>query len=589
VPADGAAVVLGDDVTRAGQAPAPADVLRLCDHVAAARAGTAEAHEPFATDDLPKLLGEGSGVLAPVAAGALVVPLAADRRLALVWFRAEQARTVDWAGDPRKSVAKGDDGVRLSPRGSFALWREVVRGRSHPWADGERAAVAALQRDLVGLLLRRTAELSAQNRTLRFTTEEREKLLEAERAARAEADRVGRMKDEFVATLSHELRTPLNAVLGWSQILRRTPGLPPDAASTVDVIERNARLQSQMIEDLLDVSRIVSGKIRLDLQPVDLSAVVRAAVDTVRPAADAKGVRLEALVDPLTGVTVTGDAGRLQQVFWNLLSNAVKFTPKGGRVQAVLERAGSHVEASVTDTGAGIRAEFLPHAFDRFRQADASVARKSGGLGIGLAIVRHLAELHGGAVRAESPGEGKGSTFVVSLPVRVLRAREDAPHPTVPPLAGPAAAVPDCERLSLGGLRVLVVDDEPDARALVARVLEECGCGVTTAASAGEAFDAARGAGGTNGGGGGGNGGGGFDVLVSDVGMPGEDGYAFVKRLRAWEAEAGRPRLPAVALTAYARAEDRRRAMLAGYQVHVAKPVDATELLAVVASLAGRV
>ena len=575
--ADGVAVVVGDAVVRAGQAPAAADVLALCGRIAA----MTPQPEVYATDDLRALLGEGSGVLAPVAAGAMFVPLAAGRCQALVWFRAERARTVDWAGDPRKSVSKGEDS-RLSPRGSFALWRDTVRGRSQPWTDGERAAARAFRQDLVGLLLQRSAELAEQNRTLRFTTAEREKLLEAERAARGEAERVGRMKDEFVATLSHELRTPLNAVLGWSQILRRTPGLSPDAAATVEVIERNARLQGRMIEDLLDVSRIVSGKIRLDLQPLALSDVASAAVDTVRPTAETKGVRLVALLDPLAGLSVTGDPSRLQQVFWNLLNNAVKFTPKGGRVQAVLERAGSHVEFSVSDTGTGIKPEFLPFVFDRFRQADASVARKTGGLGLGLAIVRHLVELHGGAVRAESPGEDRGSTFVVSLPLRMTRAREEFPHPTVPPAV---PVQPDCERMHLDGVRVLVVDDEPDGRTLVVRVLEECGAHVTQAGSGAEGLAAIQVAAGREGEAGGVP----FDVLVSDVGMPSEDGYTFARNLRRWESAENRPRLPAVALTAFARPEDRRQAMLAGFQVHIAKPVEAAELLAVVASLSGRI
>jgi hypothetical protein len=379
------------------------------------------------------------------------------------------------------------------------------------------------------------------------------------------------MKDDFVATLSHELRTPLNAILGWAQILARSRDLSADVVDGLSVIERNARSQAQMIDDLLEMSRIISGKLRLDLQDTDLPKIVHAAIETVQLAADSRDIRIEKLIDPLPGIGTTGDPNRLQQVVWNLLSNAVKFTPKGGKIQVVLERVESHVELSVSDTGMGIKPEFLPHVFDRFRQADASAGRTHGGLGLGLSIVRNLVELHGGTVRAESLGEGQGSTFVVSLPVRVVSIDPRAPH-----LHPNAQATPlDCETLNLKGVRVLVVDDEPDARLLVKRLLEECECVVSAVGSGEEALQLS----GTSG----------FDVLVSDIGMPNEDGYAFIRRWREQEAKAGRPKTPAVALTAYARAEDRRRAILAGYQAHIAKPVETGELLAVVASLAGRV
>ncbi len=400
---------------------------------------------------------------------------------------------------------------------------------------------------------------------------ERDRLLEAERAARSQAERVSLQKDEFLATLSHELRTPLNAILGWAQILRR--GKLDDKESVeegLDVIERNARVQTQLIEDLLDMSRIVSGKIRLDVQRVDLQDVVKAAVASVRHSAEAKEIRLQVVLDPLAG-PVRGDPNRLQQCFWNLLSNAIKFTPKGGKVQVGLERVNSHLEVCVTDTGQGIRPEFLPHVFERFRQADGSTTRKHGGLGLGLSIVKHLVELHGGAVRAKSAGEGQGSTFCVELPLMVVH----PPEPEVPrehPRAPAAASAERFDHPSLDGLTVLVVDDEADARTLIKRVLEECGARVLLAASAAEGFEILRRER--------------PSMIVSDIGMPGEDGYDFIRRVRKLPAAEG-GRTPAAALTAFARAEDRTRALRAGYQTHVAKPVEPTELSAVVASLAG--
>ncbi len=411
--------------------------------------------------------------------------------------------------------------------------------------------------------------------TARKTAEvERERLLEAERAARAHAERVSVVKDEFLATLSHELRTPLNAILGWTQILRAstagTDNVDSDLAEGLEVIERNTRVQAQLIEDLLDMSRIVSGKIRLDVQQVDLQDVVKAAVASVRHAADAKGIRLQVVIDPLPG-PVRGDPGRLQQCVWNLLSNSIKFTPKGGRVQVTLERVNSHIEVCVIDDGEGINPEFLPHLFERFRQADASAARRHGGLGLGLSIVKQLVELHGGAVRARSPGEGSGAIFCVELPLMVVHSPKDAPlreHPS-----GVTNIAPIFDRPSLADVTVLAVDDEADALRLVKRVLEDCGARVLTAASAEEAMDwvvRAR-----------------PDMIVSDIGMPGEDGYAFIRRVRALAPEQG-GRTPAAALTAFARPEDRTRALRAGYQSHIAKPVDSAELAAVVASLAIR-
>ena len=403
------------------------------------------------------------------------------------------------------------------------------------------------------------------------------RLYDRERSARAESERQSRMKDEFLATLSHELRTPLNAILGWSQILRADGGGAAYAADDVrqglEVIERNARAQTKIIEDLLDMSRIIAGKVRLDVQRVPLAPAIEAAVETVRPAAVAKGVRLQVVLDPHAG-PVSADPARLQQVFWNLLSNSVKHTGRGGRVQVLLERVNSHLEVSVIDDGEGVNPEFLPHVFDRFRQADSSAARRHGGLGLGLSIVKQLVELHGGTVRAKSPGIGKGATFTVTLPLTPVHAD---PEPNVerrhPQAASGEYHADDDACVKLGGLRVLVVDDEPDARALVKRLLENCEAVVTTAASASEALEALRRAK--------------PDVVISDIGMPGEDGYALIRMVRALPSDEGGD-VPAVALTAYARSDDRTRALLAGFQSHVAKPVEPTELVATVASLARR-
>ncbi|HEX8748597.1 MAG TPA: PAS domain S-box protein [Pyrinomonadaceae bacterium] len=384
------------------------------------------------------------------------------------------------------------------------------------------------------------------------------------------AQEANRMKDEFLATLSHELRTPLTSILGWSSMLRAGQ-LEADAAKrAIEAIERNAKAQRQIIEDLLDVSRIITGKLRLDVRDVEPVALIDTAIEAVRPAYEAKGVRIQKLPDAGVG-KLTGDPSRLQQVFWNLLTNAVKFTPKGGRVEIRLVRTDSHVEISVSDTGQGISQEFLPYVFDRFRQADSTTTRRHGGLGLGLAIVRHLVELHGGTVRAESEGTGRGSTFTVTLPLisdyqRVVT--EEVEHVLRRDDASPL----ECpERLD--GLKILAVDDEADTRELLRVTLTKCGAEVTTAGSAQEALELFRSSR--------------PDLLVSDIGMPDEDGYELIRRIREMPEEEGGS-APAVALTAYARAEDRLRSLRSGYQMHVAKPVELAELIAVVASLAGR-
>lgn len=402
---------------------------------------------------------------------------------------------------------------------------------------------------------------------------QRAQLLESERIARGEAERISRMKDEFLATLSHELRTPLNAILGWAQIMQLNSRDPEDVKRGIEVIERNARAQSQIIEDLLDMSRIISGKVRLDVSPIDLAAVVYAAVDTARPTAEAKGVKLESFIDPLHGVNFSGDANRLQQILWNLISNSIKFTPSGGTVQLHLQRSASQVELLIADSGEGIRADFLPYLFDRFRQADATTTRKHGGLGLGLSIVKQLVELHGGTINAYSDGPGKGSQFRIVLPFKTTRANE--PQAMGASRAREAAAavalsLQDC-RERLHGVRILIVDDEADARLLVQRLLEDCDARVSSADSAAAAMaalSADR-----------------FDLLISDIGMPGEDGYAFIRRVRALPEEQG-GNIPAIALTAYARQDDRTKALSAGFQQHLSKPIDANDLIVAVASVA---
>jgi PAS domain S-box-containing protein len=384
----------------------------------------------------------------------------------------------------------------------------------------------------------------------------------------AEAQQANRLKDEFLAVLSHELRTPLNAILGYARLLRGNL-LPADQiARGLETLERNARWLTQIVDDVLDVSRIVSGKIRLDVQAVDLASIVNNAVATVQPAADAKHVRLQTLIDPRSG-PVSGDPDRLQQVCWNLLSNAVKFTPKGGRVQVRLERVNSHVEIVVADTGIGISKEFLPAVFERFRQADAGPTRKTGGLGLGLAIVRHLVEMHGGTVTAESAGTDQGATFTVTLPLMVVQPSvlPKREHPLT------ERRHPLGELADLGGVRVLAVDDEPDALRLLRDVLEMSGAKVTTASSAAEALDLARASL--------------PDVILADIGMPDTDGYELIRNIRTSSDPALRD-IPAAALTAFARSEDRTKALQSGFEMHLAKPVDPGELVAAVSTLVRR-
>lgn len=420
-----------------------------------------------------------------------------------------------------------------------------------------QAGIAIENAGLFKTIVDRESQLNA-------AAEDREKLLESERSARAAAERLSHLKDEFLATLSHELRTPLNAIQGWATLLRRPEASQEDLQKGLETIERNVRAQSQLINDLLDMSRIISGNLHLEVQPIVLHELIQRAIDTVRQSAAGKRIRIRTLLDSSIGV-VRGDPHRLQQVLWNLLSNAVKFTPQDGRIQVVLERVNSHVEIVIEDSGIGIRPEFLPHVFDRFRQADPSMSRKFGGLGLGLSIVKNLVELHGGSVRVKSRGENQGSTFIVALPISYVQ--EDTALSNQPDVSVPALDA--LELPSLPGIEVLIVDDDPDGRALIARILEGRGAHPTCAINAAAALDLLRERQ--------------FNILLSDIGMPQIDGYRFIREVRA--SSSPQARIPAIAITAYARSEDRQRSLLSGYQMHLSKPIEARELLAAIASL----
>jgi PAS domain S-box-containing protein len=408
----------------------------------------------------------------------------------------------------------------------------------------------------------------------RRAEQEREKLLERERAARSEAEAANRLKDEFLATVSHELRTPLTAILGWAGMLRRGDLEEDTTVNALEVIERNARAQAEIIDDILDVSRIITGKFHVDAQPLELAPIIEAAVNTLRPAAAAKSITLNFSPDE-TGGLVSGDHDRLQQIIWNLVSNAIKFTPPGGQIEIRQERTDSEMEITVSDNGIGIEEHFLPHVFERFRQADSSSTRQHGGLGLGLAIVRHLVELHGGTVRAESAGDGRGAVFTVCLPIASAHDAAALPQGDSATALNQAAETGDnsAHATDLTGLRVLVVDDDSDTREMISKMLNQYGAKVCTASSSVEALEA-------------------FhewqpNVLVSDLGMPGEDGFTLIGKVRTLTPEQG-GNIPAAALTAYIRDEDRQQALAAGYQTHISKPVDPTTLARAVAGLAKR-
>lgn len=436
--------------------------------------------------------------------------------------------------------------------GSLVVWRNA---REVQAADDERARVEET--------------LRAEREWLRRVEAERMSLLEREQLARAEAERASRAKDEFIATLSHELRTPLNSVLGWARLLRTGKLDAAGINQAVEAIGRGATTQAQIVDDLLDVSRIVRGALRLDVRPVDLGPVIEAAVETVQPAA--RGREIEIAVEHGAPAPVSGDPGRLQQVIWNLLANAIKFTPPGGRVLVRTEAVAEGVQIVVADNGKGISPEFLPHLFERFRQADSSTTRAHGGLGLGLAIVRHLVEAHGGSVAAESAGPGLGSTFYVRLPLAAPRQRRATGEQT-PVMTSMMASDPR-PPASLKALRVLVVDDDADTREALARLLEQAGAQVASAGSAEEALEKLRRSP--------------PDVLLSDIAMPGRDGYDLIRAIRSLAPEQG-GRVPAAALTAFTQGDRRREALLAGYQVWLAKPIEPVALTEAVARLAGR-
>ena len=402
--------------------------------------------------------------------------------------------------------------------------------------------------------------------------EERDALLKRERDAREQAEIASRSKDEFLGLLSHELRTPLNSILGWTRILSAHNLEPDAAAQALETIDRNAKLQARLIDVMLDVSRIISGKLRLDAQPVDLTSVINGAVETLRPAAEAKQIHMNVALDFGTG-SVLGDPVRLQQIVWNLVSNAVKFVPREGTVNVELRRVNSLTEICVSDNGPGIEKEFLPFVFDRFRQADSAANKRYSGLGLGLSIVRHLVELHGGTVEATNSENGGGAKFVVRLPVMAVnRSIEQLMERASQKASASESHMAFDSPPDLSGLKVLAVDDEPDARVLLEAVFKQCGAQIETCGSAAEALrmiEEYK-----------------PDVLVSDIGMPGEDGYSLIRKVREAEGKNGK-HLPAVALTAFARTEDRFQALAAGFNMHVPKPVEPAELALVISRLVG--
>jgi CheY-like chemotaxis protein len=399
------------------------------------------------------------------------------------------------------------------------------------------------------------------------TAKGKEAALSREESARRQAEEANRLKDEFLATMSHELRTPLSAILGWVQLLRERTFDQRTLERGIETIERNARVQSKIVEDMLDVSRIITGKLLLRARIVEVNAVVMEAIDVVRPTADAKGVRIVVDLDPSVGA-MRADPERLQQIVWNLLVNAIRFTPKGGKIDAIVTRRSEWVSIEIRDTGRGISSDFLPYIWERFRQADSTTTRRSGGLGLGLAIVRHLTEAHGGFAHAESEGEGRGATFRVTLPLASLEVDSGEFETTRPDW--PVPAVPGRE---LQGLNVLIAEDDADTRELLVMMLRDRGAVVTSTSSAEEALARLPEQK--------------YDVIVSDVGMPNLDGYDLIRRIRSMPPEQGGT-IPAIALTAYASSEDRKKALLAGFQIHVPKPVSVRDLVAVVVNATSR-
>jgi two-component system, chemotaxis family, sensor kinase Cph1 len=535
--ADGAAVVLEEGVRRVGRSPHREQIATIVDFL------TRKGEDVFATEHLARDLPEAAD-WEDVAAGLLAVAIAPELGEYILWFRPAETKVVNWGGDPRKVVVDGENGQppRLSPRGSFALWEEIVKGRSPVWLPWQLDAASSLRRVLLGGVRKRAAQLRNMN----------QRLLEADRA-----------KDDFLATISHELRTPLNAISGWTTLLK-TGGFDVERARhALDVIDRNAQVQTQLIEDLLDVSRIASGKLKLDIDFVDLALLLSNAIESSAVAFEAKRLQVERELDAKT-VMVRGDVTRLRQVVGNLLTNAVKFTKSGGKIKIGLKQAQSSVEISVTDDGQGIEPEFLPHVFEPFQQQDSTIARRSKGLGLGLAIVKKLVELHGGQVSAESEGRGAGATFRVLLPISPFVSER------VTPVDAPVLTPP---RARLEGIEVLVIEDDDDSRELIVNILQQAHA---TTHAVGDAITALAMLSKRS-----------VDAIVSDVGLPEMTGIDFMRALRARPSDHAK-RTPAIALTAYTRASDRVAVMEAGFQAHVPKPVDPTELVATVSNLVGR-
>ncbi|HEY4056268.1 MAG TPA: ATP-binding protein [Kofleriaceae bacterium] len=528
--ADGVVVRMSDGARHIGSCPPEDVVTRLVEWLQSRQ------HDVFATSnatvDVPVALEQHPGVLA----------VAMSRELGeyVIWFRVSSDQTVDWAGDPRKIVVHQPAGAppRLSPRGSFALWRETIKGKSQRWDDITIDAASNLRRTILSGVRVRATELRAYN----------DRLLDADRA-----------KDDFIATVSHELRTPLNAILGWAQLLASAPPSPERVRQGLEVIDRNARAQTRIVEDLLDISRMTSGKLSLELETVDFHEIVTDSLDTIAVAAASKSLTIKPVLDG--SALVLGDPSRLRQVVVNLLTNAVKFTPKGGSITVSLRKLNSDIELVVRDTGQGISAEFLPLVFDVFRQSDSGQNRRSAGLGLGLAIARKLVDLHGGRISAESDGVGTGAIFRIRLPLTTVRLD------STPPEGFAALSKP------LSGFDVLVVEDEDDSRELLCVLLSEAGARCTSLANAAEALVATmqrR-----------------YTVIVSDVGMPGQDGHALIRAMRSRPPEQNGD-VPAIALTAYTRGTDRTAALDAGFDAHLGKPVSSAELVSVVRSVVAR-
>jgi PAS domain S-box-containing protein len=459
---------------------------------------------------------------------------------------------------PQDRQTEEDEVLRQIRLGQSVDHFETVRQRK----DGSLVPISLS----VSPIRDRTGKVIGISKIARDISDRKQAEAQTERAYE-QLQMASRLKDEFLATLSHELRTPLNAVLGYARMLRSGAVSRDRVAQALEVIERNATSLTQIVEDVLDVARIVAGKVRLNVQTVDLPTVLSHSVETVRHAADAKQIKLHCVIDPVG--PVSGDPDRLQQMIWNLLSNAVKFTPKGGRIQVRLERVHSHVEVVVSDTGSGITEDFLPYIFERFRQAEGGTTRRHGGLGLGLAIARHIVEMHGGTIHAASDGEGSGSTFRVKLPLLIVHAEQHPePQRVHPRTVRAGEAIPI---LALQGVSVLVVDDDVDALSMLREILESAGAAVQTVGSAPEALEKLameR-----------------PDILVSDLGMPGMDGFELIDRIRESPDQAVRD-IPAAALTAYARSEDRSKALRSGFSLHLAKPIDPTELVAAIGALA---